>query len=613
MRPTLSNMSLFATLIFLATCETSRTFAADKAEGDNPPAVDSASVESSKPASNIGKKIADFTLRDYHGQEVNLRDFAKSKLVVVAFLGTDCPLVKLYGARLSELASKYAAQGVTLLGINSNRQDPPRKIGAYAQQYGITFPILKDLDNAIADAFGAERTPEVFVLDQDRVIRYRGRVDDQYGFTTSTGYGRPNLTRSDLGAAIDELLAGKEVSVPVTAAPGCLIGRVPKVEPHGDVTYSKQIARIFQNHCVECHRPGEIGPFPLTNYDEVLGWGEMIAEVVDQERMPPWHANPKHGEFRNTRRLSDEDKELIATWVKNGQPEGDKQDLPEPRVFAEGWQIPKPDMVVYMSDEPFKVPADGVVDYIYYTVDPGFTEEKWVKAVEARPGNRGVVHHIIVSIVEPGETEQGAFSRSGGLCGYAPGMQARQYPPGVGIRVPAGSRFRFQMHYTPNGVACEDRSSVGLVFADPAEIKYASVGGVCGTVTIDIPAGAPDHVIQAKQKLRKDILLTGMMPHTHVRGKSFRYEVDYPDGRHEVLLDVPKFDFNWQLWYDLVEPKLIPKGSTIRTTAHYDNSTGNIFNPDANKRISYGDQTWEEMMFGWYSTIEPREKVEKGK
>ncbi|MBL9125031.1 MAG: redoxin domain-containing protein [Planctomycetaceae bacterium] len=581
---------------------------------ENDPGTSSTpAAEVAAKSSALGTKIPDFTLRDHLGREVSLGDFAASKLVVVAFLGTDCPLVKLYSARLSETAQKYAARGVMLIGINSNRQDQPRKIGAFVQQYGITFPVLKDLDNRVADLFAAERTPEIFVLDQERAIRYRGRVDDQYGFTTSTGYGRPNLTRSDLTEALDELLAGKAVSMPVTAAPGCLIGRVPKVEPHGDVTYSKQIARIFQNHCVECHRPGEIAPFPLTNYEEVLGWGEMIQEVLDQGRMPPWHANPAHGEFRNARRLSDEEKSLIATWVKNGQPEGDPRDLPEPRVFAAGWQIPQPDLVVYMDEKPFQVPAEGVVDYIYYTVDPGFTEDKWIKAVEARPGNRSVVHHIIVSIVEPGETEQGAFSRSGGLCGYAPGMQARQYPPGVGIYVPAGSRFRFQMHYTPNGIACEDRSSVGLVFADPQEIKFASVGGVCGTVSINIPAGAPDHVIEAKQKLRKDIVLTGMMPHTHVRGRSFRYEVDYPDGTHEVLLDVPHFDFNWQLWYDLVQPKVIPKGSTIRTTAHYDNSTGNIFNPDPTKNITYGDQTWEEMMFGWYSTIEPREKVEKKK
>ena len=555
---------------------------------------------------SIGQQIADFTLRNYLGEEVQLSDFADSKFIVVAFVGTDCPLVKLYGPRLQKLADDYADRGVTVLGINSNRQDQPRKIGAFANQFEIKFPILKDLDNVVADAFTAERTPEIYVLDADRTIRYRGRVDDQYGFDTGTGYGTPNVRHHDLTNALDELLAGKEVSVPLTHVAGCLIGRTSKVDPHGDVTYSNQVARIFQNHCVECHRDGEIGPFPMTNYEEVAGWGEMIEEVINQRRMPPWYANPEHGEFKNARRLSDEEKQLVATWVANGQPEGDPADLPEPRAFASGWQIPEPDAVVYMADEPYQVPAEGVVDYIHYTVDPGFTEDKWVKAVEARPGNRGVVHHIIVSIVRPSESEAGAFRRSGGLCGYAPGMQAREYPEGVAIHIPAGSRFRFQMHYTPNGVACEDRSSVGMVFCDGDEINQVAQGGVCGTVGFKIPAGAEDHVVKAKLKLRRDTLLTGMMPHTHVRGTAFRYEIDYPDGTHEILLDVPNFDFNWQLWYNFNEPKLLPKGSVMRTTAHYDNSENNVYNPDPTTDVTYGDQTWEEMMFGWFSTVVPR-------
>ena len=559
----------------------------------------------------IGKPIPDFTIPDYHGKPVSLSDFEDSKLVVVAFLGTDCPLVKLYGPRLDRLAKKYSDSGVAFIGINSNRQDRPRKIAAHARQYGMTFPILKDLDNGVADIFEAVRTPEIFVLDESRTVRYRGRVDDQYGFTTGTGYGRPTMTRSDLSEAIEELLAGKDVSVPLTKLPGCIIGRNPKVEPHGDVTYSNQIARIFQKHCVECHRDGEIGPFSMTSYEEVAGWGEMIQEVVEQKRMPPWYADPQHGKFRNERRVTSDEKELIARWVANGQPEGDPADLPEPRVFAEGWQIPEPDVVVYMNDEPYKVPAEGVVDYIHYTVDPGFKEDKWVKAVEARPDNRGVVHHIIVTVMEPGEGSDSAFRRRGGLVGYAPGMQPRVYPDGVGTLIPAGSKFRFQMHYTPNGIATEDRSRVGIVFADSEEIKYVARGGVCGTVSFEIPAGESDHVVKARQELRKDILLTGMMPHTHVRGTSFRYEVEYPDGRHEVLLDVPHFDFNWQLWYDFVEPKRLPKGSIIRTTAHYDNSPDNVYNPDPTVDVTYGEQTWEEMMFGWYSTIVSRDAKDK--
>jgi peroxiredoxin len=560
-----------------------------------------------KGETRIGKQIPNFTLRDYHGKEVRLDDFAKSKLVVVAFLGTDCPLVKLYSARLEEMSKKYAADGVTFLGINSNRQDPPTKIGAHARVYGMTFSILKDPDNGVADLFEATRTPEIFVLGKDRAVCYWGRIDDQYGLTTGSGYGKPKLTRNDLREAIDELLADKPVSVPLTRVSGCIIGRIPKIDPHGEVTYSNQIARIFQNRCVECHRVGQIGPFPLTTYEEVLGWGEMIKEVVDQRRMPPWYANPEHGKFANDRSMPADEKELIRRWVENGQPEGDPADLPEPREWAEGWQIPEPDAVFYISDEPVKVPAEGVVDYMHFTVETGFTQDKWVKAVEARPQNRGVVHHIIVTVMAPGESAERSFRRSSGLAGYAPGMQARIYPEGVGTFIPAGARLRFQMHYTPNGTATEDRSSVGMVFADPDTIKYEARGGVCGNTAINIPAGEHDHVIEARQTLSRDTLFTSMMPHTHVRGTSFRYEVDYPDGKNEILLDVPRFDFNWQLWYHLDKPKLLPKGSVIHTTAHYDNSEDNVFNPDPTINVRYGPQTWDEMMFGWYSTIIPRE------
>lgn len=556
----------------------------------------------------IGRQIPDFTLRDYHGKEVSLNDYRDSRLVVVAFLGTDCPLVRLYGPRLDEIAKDYADKGVALIGINSNRQDQPTKIGAYARIYGMTFPILKDPDSGIADVFGAIRTPEVFVLDQDRVVRYWGRVDDQYGFTTGVGYGRPKMSRDDLILALDELLAGQDVSMPVTKAPGCLIGRVEKVAPHGEVTYSNQIARILQDRCVECHREGEIAPFPLTSFDEVLGWGEMINEVVQERRMPPWYANPEHGTFSNDASMTDEEKELLASWVANGQPEGDPADLPEPREWASGWGIPEPDAVFEMDDKPFQVPADGVVDYQYFTVDPGFTEDKWIRCVEARPGNHAVVHHIIVFIQAPGENG-GDFERRGALIGYAPGLQAREYPEGYGIHVPAGSKLVFQLHYTPVGKPQEDLSKVGMVFADADDIQYEIRGGVCGNMAFAIPPGASDHVVTAKHKLRHDTTIMSFMPHLHLRGTAFTYEAEYPDGTREILLDVPKYDFNWQLWYDLAEPKTLPAGTFVHCTAHYDNSEDNVYNPDPTIEVTYGDQTWDEMMFGWYTIIVPREKV----
>ena len=553
-------------------------------------------------ASRVGVAAPEFDLRDSYGKAYRLDDFADSKLVVVAFLGTDCPLVKLYAPRLNELAAEYASRGVAFVGINSNRQDPITKIGAYARRHEISFPILKDPDNTIADQFGALRTPEVFVLDADRVVRYWGRIDDQYG----VGVQRAEPTRRDLATALDELLAGQSVSQPITDAPGCLIGRLPRVEPHGDVTYSNQVSRILQQRCVNCHRPGEIGPFPLTTYDEVVGWSDMIREVVSEGRMPPWFADPAHGKYSNDARLTPTELEQLYAWIDHGSPEGDPADLPEPLVYAEGWQIPEPDAVFYMSDEPYTVQAEGVVDYQYFTVDPGFTEDKWVRIAEARPGNRAVVHHIIAFFQPPGGGDGLGASR-GGVAGYAPGMPPARFPEGVAIRVPAGSKLVFQMHYTPVGTEQQDRSCVGMVFADPSEVRREADGGMAGNVSFRIPPGASDHPVTSRKRFRKDTLLLSLTPHMHVRGKSFRYELEYPDGRREVLLNVPRYDFNWQLRYDLAEPVLVPKGSELHCYATFDNSEDNPFNPDPTAEVRFGEQTWEEMMFGFYMAVDPYE------
>lgn len=559
-------------------------------------------------ALRVGKQISNFTLRDFRGKEHSLSDYADSKAVVVIFLGTDCPLVKLYAPRIEQLSEEFASRGVKLIAINANRQDSPTEIGAFAQRNHLTFPILKDPDNAVADLFGAVRTPEAFVLDGKRVVRYWGRIDDQYGVGDGSGYARPKVERRDVAEAVNELLDGKEVSQPVIEATGCLIGRTQKVTPHGDVTYSKQVARVLQNRCVECHRTGEVAPFPLTNYEEVVGWADMIVEVVDAGRMPPWFADPKYGKFKNDCRMSDEEKEVIHTWVKNGCPEGDAKDLPHDKVFVDGWKIPKPDQVIYMSDEPYTVPAEGVVQYQFYEVDPGFKEDKWVKMAEARPGNPAVVHHIIAFIRPPGSG--GGFG-GGTQIGYAPGMPPRVFEKGQAIYIPAGSKFVFQMHYTPNGTEQEDRSYLGLIFADPKEVTKTVRGDATGNVSFTIPPGNGNYKVTSKKRFSKDTLLVSMLPHMHLRGKSFRFELEKPDGTREILLDVPKYDFNWQLWYNPVEPVLMPKGSRLHCTAYFDNSEDNPHNPDPTKEITWGEQTWEEMMFGFISTIDPNEDLAK--
>jgi hypothetical protein len=306
--------------------------------------------------------------------------------------------------------------------------------------------------------------------------------------------------------------------------------------------------------------------------------------------------------------LSDEEKQQLASWIDNGCPEGDPKDLPQPKQYVEGWQIGTPDQVVYMSDAAYDVPAEGTVDYQYFSVDPGWTEDKWIQATESRPGNRAVVHHIIVFVQPPGG---GDFANRGGIGGYAPGMPPDMSPPGMAKHVPAGSKLVFQMHYTTNGVAQSDRSMVGIKFADPKTIKKEVRGGVVGNAAFRIPPNDGNYEVTARYVFFKDTVLLDVTPHMHLRGKDFKYVAKYPDGKEEVLLDVPAYDFNWQLRYEFAEPKLMPKGTRITCTAHFDNSANNLANPDPSQTVTYGDQTWEEMMFGFYTSIDPKEDLSK--
>jgi peroxiredoxin len=552
----------------------------------------------------IGRHVNNFTLRDYRGADRSLDEFSEAKLVVVAFLGSECPLANLYGSRLSQLQDEYQDKAVQVIGINSNRQDSVADVKEYAERQTIEFPLLKDPANKIADAFGAERTPQVFVLDQSRTIRYSGAIDDQYG----VGVQRRKANQRYLAEAIDNLLADKPVATPTTVSAGCLIGRHRESPPTGEVTYSKDIAPIFNRHCVECHREGEMAPFSLLSYDDVLGWEDTIVEVISAGRMPPWFADPQHGEFKNDARLSESDKELIRQWVKYGSPKGDEADLPEPPTFAEGWRIQNPDQVVKMDDKPFNVPSEGVVDYQHFIVDPDWKEDKYVIAAEARPGNRAVVHHIIAYLVPPGSDPRKDRSRMM-LVGYAPGSPPNVMANGLAIHVPAGSKLLFELHYTPNGVEQTDLSYVGFQFTDRDSVKKFVEGRAVVNEDFAIPPGAKDHEVVADYRSRRDELLLKMVPHMHLRGKSFRFEAVYPDKRREVLLNVPAYDFNWQLNYILAEPKLLPKGTKIVCTAHFDNSAENPANPDPSAEVRWGEQSWDEMMIGFLDVVAAEEKV----
>lgn len=404
----------------------------------------------------------------------------------------------------------------------------------------------------------------------------------------------------------------------ITAAAGALcaivVFGVSANAPSPTVNFARDVAPILYNRCIECHRPGEIAPMSLVTYQDARPWAKSIKQRVVERSMPPWSADPSHaGKFANDPSLSQKEIDTITAWVNGGCPKGDDKDMPPMPKFAEGWTIGKPDVVLSMQEE-YQIPADGTVPYLYFTIPTGFKEDKWVQAIEIRPGNRGVVHHVIAFSQDAGSSDAGGEAQRGRnqLGGITPNKTGVVFGPGTARLIKAGSNIVFQMHYTTNGEPTKDRTSIGLVFSKEPPTKTLVTGNALNARFV-IPPGAANHEVKSSMTFRDDVHLTSFMPHMHFRGKDFTYTAVYPDGRSEVLLSVPKYDFNWQLTYILKEPKALPKGTKLECVAHFDNSTGNKFNPDPTKEVRWGDQTWEEMMIGWFGYVRDGDQRETAK
>jgi len=440
------------------------------------------------------------------------------------------------------------------------------------------------------------------------------------------------------------------------AAPGRITAQAPAAP-----TYTKDIAPILFRNCTACHRPGEIGPMSLLSYAEVRPWAKSIVSRVTAGTMPPWHADPSTGGFENDRRLSAADKDAITRWAAAGAPEGDQKDLPPQPRYAQGWTIGEPDAVLKMQED-YPVPANGTVAYQYFEVPTNFADDRWIQSIEVRPGNRSVVHHVIVYArppapatpppardpnapprprptplftfaddmeipagqtggpelpadqrKTPGPNDRPAPKMLGpSIGGYVPGTASRVYPVDTAVRLAAGSTLILQMHYTTAGKATTDRTSIGMVFAKERPKTELRVMALING-NLHIPAGDPNYRVDATMTINRDVTLWSMLPHTHVRGKRWSYEATFPDGRTVALLSVPNYDFEWQTDYIFKHPLRLPKGTTLHATAWYDNSPNNKSNPDPRQDVWWGDQTWEEMMFtGLTFSVDPAPAVAAG-
>ena len=551
-----------------------------------------------KPAA-IGDKVPPGEqLRDLRGGRRPLAGFAGHKAVVLAFLGADCPVSNLYLPGLVELEKKYRAKDVLFLAVYPNEPEDVDQVAGHTADRDVPFLVVKDYGQKLADAVGVTRVPSVAVLDGELKLKYRGRVDDQYGVAAK----RPMPTRGDLAEALAEVVAGKPVTTPQTDADGCPIARAEKPAPRPGVTFAKDVAPILQKRCEACHRDGQNAPFALSSYDDAVKHAAAIREVTYQRRMPPWHADSRFGKFANDRHLAQAEIDTLAAWVDGGKSRGDDRDLPKPVAWAKGWVHGQPDLVFTMPEE-FEVPATGVLPYKNWIIDTKFTEDKWVTVAEARPGAPAVVHHVVAYILRDGSNNPvSADGNLGILVGWAPGDLGLVCPPDTALRLPKGCRLRLEMHYTPNGKKTKDRSSVGVKFAARPP-KYELFLNELANMGFEVPPGAQHHRAEATFRLRADARLVSVTPHMHWRGKDYRYEVVYPDGKRETVLSVPRWDFNWQNQYRFAEPVRMPKGSKLHAVAHWDNSALNPLNPDPNKPVKFGLQTWDEMMVGFAAYV----------
>jgi hypothetical protein len=553
----------------------------------------------------IGRYVADFEFSVQGGSSGRLHDASRSGLTVIAFTSTSCPLSRKYLPTLVQLHRDFAPRGVRFILVNSGAADETQDMQAAAARFESQIEYVFDKDSRFAGHLGATSTTDVFVLNGACTVLYHGAIDDQYGFGYSIDAPRHTYLRDALNAALER----RPILVSATAAPGCRLEPKLAASAVAEITWHNQIARLLQRHCVECHREGGVGPFKLDTYEDAVAHAPMIRDVVNQGSMPPWFAADAQAKspWINDRSLATAEKQQLLNWLDRGTPAGDPRQSPAARTFPDGWLIGQPDAVFEFA-QPVPIKATGTMPYQNILVDTHLDEDHWVQAIEVRPGNPSVVHHVLVFVQGADEADgprDDAADERGGYWGiYVPGNSTLVYPDGYAKRISKGARLRFQMHYTPNGTLTEDSTRIGLVYAKQEPRHEVRVAGIVNR-GFRIPAGVDNHpVVGSIRNLPQDVQVLAFLPHMHLRGKAARYEL-ISNGESRALLDIPHYDFNWQLLYRYAEPLTVRAGETLQFTAWYDNSSRNPANPDPTKEVRWGPQTFDEMHLGYVEYVVP--------
>jgi hypothetical protein len=521
--------------------------------------------------------VDNFALLDQAGKYHDLYYLSDAKAVVLMTHDDECAAVNESLPALEQAKASYGSRGVEFLMINT--QDSRDAVAAKVKAGGI--PVLLDDTHLVSESLQLTRAGEVLVIDpKGWKIAYRGPVDKAT-------------------AALDSVLAGQPVKQPKVSVRGCAVKEAKATRAGAKVSYSEQIAPMLIDNCVTCHRAGGIGPWQMTNYDMVKGFAPMIREVVRTKRMPPWHADPHTGVWEGDRSLSVEEKQTLVHWIEAGAPRGKGADpLADLQKTWGEWAFGKPDMVVEIPA--YDVPATGIVDYQRYVVPNTLGRDVWVRATDIVPGDRAVVHHVIVGVYDPkipDERMRMIKASSPSLGAYVPGNGPTLYPQDTGVLLRKDQAIAFQMHYTVSGKAVRDVTRFGLYFRDAAP-TYEFKTVALANPNIKIPPNAKEHPETIAQVFPRDMIIYRLTPHAHFRGRASQFTAVYPDGRQELLLSVPKYDFNWQTSYTLKTPLQVPAGTKIVHSTVYDNSSQNPANPDPNRTVPWGEQSFDEMLYG---------------
>ena len=528
--------------------------------------------------------VDNFALLDQAGKYHDLYYLSDAKAVVLMTHDDECAAVSEALPALERAKASYGSRGVEFLMINA--QDDRAAVAAKVQ--GSSIPVLVDDTHLVSESLRLAHAGEVLVIDpKGWKIAYRGPLD------------KAKAGNALLTGALDSVLAGQPVKKAQVAARGCAV-KLTKAEKAGvKVSYSEQIAPLLIDNCVTCHRTGGIGPWQMSSYDTIKGFAPMIREVVRTKRMPPWHADPHIGVWDGDRSLSTAEKQTLVHWIEAGAPRGKGPDpLADLHKTWSEWAFGKPDMVIEVPA--YDVPATGIVDYQRYVVKNTLGRDVWVRATDVIPGDRTVVHHVIVGVYDPkipDERMRMIKASSPSLGAYVPGNGPTMYPQDTGVLVRADQSFAFQMHYTTSGKTAHDVTRFGLYFRDSAP-TYEFKTVALANPNLKIPPNTKEHAETITQQFPRDIIIYRLTPHAHYRGRASEFVAIYPDGNEETLLSVPKYDFNWQTTYTLHTPKQVPAGTKIVHTTIYDNSSQNPANPDPNRTVPWGEQSFDEMLYG---------------